>query len=197
MIKIAIVGAKDCGKTTSFYYCANKLKRDYHSVGLLHEVARYCPYPLDIKGGFKTQMWILANQILQERELEEQYNIILCDRSVFDVYAYTYTQHIFKRRKNKFDATDGDLKLIEETIMNWATYHPYDLLIYLDQLCDPEEVVTKEDLFTSRVAAVLYGRIRNLCLTNKHTDSIRIMTREKQEREEKVWSVIEGLIGHG
>ncbi len=128
MKKIAIIGAQNCGKTTSLYYLSYKLKKRGEKLGIGHEVARECPYPLNKKGGLLTQLWILFKQMEREAKLEDYYDRIIMDRSVYDSIAYCeylYDEKVMKRK---------DVKFCKNTAYDWAKNHPYTLLVYLEPL---------------------------------------------------------------
>jgi len=125
--KVAIVGAQNCGKTTSFYYVASHLKSKGVVMGFVHETARDCPYPINLDSGFIGQWWILSRHIEREAREEKLYDRVLCDRSVFDALVYAGMQ-IPDRMSLE------DFGFIEATAYSWARIHPYDAIIYLTPL---------------------------------------------------------------
>lgn len=86
--KVAFVGAHGVGKTTLCYELAACLKRRDLRVDLVKEVARECPLPLNQKTTIDAQAWILHTQIAREIEAVLGQDILVCDRSVLDNYAY-------------------------------------------------------------------------------------------------------------
>ena len=57
---------------------------------LVEEAARGCPYPLDESADYRTQEWILDEQIRREKQAEEQEpDLVICDRSVLDTLVYS------------------------------------------------------------------------------------------------------------
>jgi hypothetical protein len=87
-MKIAFIGSHGVGKTTLCYELAASLKRLDLGVDIVKEVARACPLPINRQTTVLAQEWILHTQIAMEIELSEQYEVIVCDRSVLDNYAY-------------------------------------------------------------------------------------------------------------
>lgn len=87
-MKIAFIGTHGVGKTTLCYDLAAALKRLDLSVDLVKEVARRCPLPINRDTTAQAQEWILHNQIAEEIELAFRYDVVVCDRSVLDNYAY-------------------------------------------------------------------------------------------------------------
>jgi GTPase SAR1 family protein len=91
-VKIAFIGSHGVGKTTLCYDLASRLKRQDRSVDLVKEVARRCPLPINRETTLPAQAWILHTQIADEVAAAAQNDIVICDRSVLDNYAYLVNQ---------------------------------------------------------------------------------------------------------
>ncbi len=87
-MKIAFIGSHGVGKTTLCFDLAARLKRLDVAVDIVKEVARACPLPINRETTLEAQAWILHSQIAQEIALSAQYDVVVCDRSVLDNYAY-------------------------------------------------------------------------------------------------------------
>jgi predicted ATPase len=87
-VKIALIGSHGTGKTTLCFDLAARLKRLDLSVDIVKEVARRCPLPLNRDTTLAAQQWILHQQIADELAATEQFEAVVCDRSVLDNYAY-------------------------------------------------------------------------------------------------------------
>ena len=87
-MKIALIGSHGTGKTTLCFELAARLKRLDLSVDIVKEVARRCPLPLNRDTTLAAQQWILHQQIADELAATEQFEAVVCDRSVLDNYAY-------------------------------------------------------------------------------------------------------------
>lgn len=87
-MKIAFIGSHGVGKTTLCYDLAARLKRQDRSVDLVKEVARRCPLPINRDTTLPAQAWILHTQIADEIAAAAQNEVVICDRSVLDNYAY-------------------------------------------------------------------------------------------------------------
>jgi nicotinamide riboside kinase len=89
-MKIGIMGTHSVGKTTLALRLAARLKRTYpeKSVGLLNEIVRQCPFPVNKKTTPNTQLWIYHKQMSEEIELSAAYDILICDRTVLDGLIY-------------------------------------------------------------------------------------------------------------
>ncbi|HEY3933918.1 MAG TPA: ATP-binding protein [Gemmatimonadales bacterium] len=91
-LKIAFIGSHGVGKTTLCYDLAARLKRQDRAVDLVKEVARSCPLPINRDTTLAAQAWILHTQIAQEIAAEAQNDVVICDRSLLDNYAYLVQQ---------------------------------------------------------------------------------------------------------
>lgn len=87
-LKIAFVGTHGVGKTTLCFDLAAHLKRLDLAVDLVKEVARRCPLPINEETTLDAQAWILHTQIAEEIAAMAIHEVIVCDRSVLDNYAY-------------------------------------------------------------------------------------------------------------
>jgi thymidylate kinase len=87
-MKIAFIGSHGVGKTTLCFDLASTLKRQGLSVDIIKEVARLSPLPINRKTSLDAQTWILTTQIAEEIRSATQHQVVVCDRSVLDNYAY-------------------------------------------------------------------------------------------------------------
>jgi predicted ATPase len=87
-LKIAFIGTHGVGKTTLCFDLASRLKRLDLGVDIVKEVARACPLPINRDTTVEAQAWILHSQIAQEIEALTRNEVVICDRSVIDNYAY-------------------------------------------------------------------------------------------------------------
>jgi hypothetical protein len=91
-MKIAFMGSHGVGKTTLCFDVAARLKRLDMAVDLVKEVARSCPLPINKDTTLEAQAWILHTQIAEELAATSRYEVVVCDRSVLDNYAYLVHQ---------------------------------------------------------------------------------------------------------
>ncbi len=87
-MKVAFIGTHGVGKTTLCYDLAAVLKRQGVNVDMVKEVARLSPLPINRKTSLEAQTWILATQMAEEIRSASQHEVVVCDRSVLDNYAY-------------------------------------------------------------------------------------------------------------
>jgi thymidylate kinase len=87
-MKVAFIGTHGVGKTTLCYDLASVLKRQGLNVDVVKEVARLSPLPINRKTSLDAQTWILMTQVAEEIRSSSQHEVVVCDRSVLDNYAY-------------------------------------------------------------------------------------------------------------
>jgi nicotinamide riboside kinase len=87
-LKIAFIGSHGVGKTTLCFDLAGRIKKLDLSVDLVKEVVRDCPLPINQETTLEAQAWILHTQIAREIAAASRFQVVVCDRSVVDNYAY-------------------------------------------------------------------------------------------------------------
>ena len=87
-MKIAFIGTHGVGKTTLCYDLAAALKRQGIHVDVVKEVARLSPLPINRQTSIEAQTWILMTQVAEEIRSAAYHQVVVCDRSVLDNYAY-------------------------------------------------------------------------------------------------------------
>ena len=86
-MKIGVMGTHGAGKTTCVKAMANRIVKG-KTVGILEEVARRCPFPVNQKTSVEAQRWIYHKQMVEEIELAAMHNFLICDRTLLDSVAY-------------------------------------------------------------------------------------------------------------
>ena len=112
-MKVAFIGTHGVGKTTLCYELAGALKRHGVHVDIVKEVARLSPLPINRKTSLDAQTWILMTQVAEEIRSAAHHQVVVCDRSVLDNYAYMVL-------------ACGRQKAIERFVAHWMK--TYDLL---------------------------------------------------------------------
>jgi len=87
-LKVAFIGTHGVGKTTLCFDLASVLKRQGVHVDMVKEVARLSPLPINRQTSLDAQTWILMTQIAEEIRSAAHHEVVVCDRSVLDNYAY-------------------------------------------------------------------------------------------------------------
>jgi thymidylate kinase len=113
MVKIAFIGTHGVGKTTLCFDLGAMLKKRGLHVDLVKEVARLSPLPINRKTSLEAQLWILTTQIAEEIRSAALNEVVVCDRSVLDNYAYL----VFAAGRQKW---------VEPLVNRWMK--SYDLL---------------------------------------------------------------------
>lgn len=120
MYKVALVGTHGVNKTTIAYELAGVLKRKGRTVELLTEIARECPFPLNEQATREAYQWIIARQVQLEIEKSPRADVLVCDRSVLDNYAY------YVRR---YGSSGEEAEALGHYCRSWM--RTYDLLVRL------------------------------------------------------------------
>jgi nicotinamide riboside kinase len=113
-MKLAFIGTHGTGKTTLCYDLTAGLKRQGLNADMVKEVARLSPLPINRKTSLDAQTWILMTQVAEEIRSGSVHDIVVCDRSVLDNYAYLVL-------------ACGRQKAIERFVDHWMK--TYDVLI--------------------------------------------------------------------
>jgi nicotinamide riboside kinase len=87
-VKVAFIGTHGVGKTTLCFDLAAILKRRDLNVDMVKEVARLSPLPVNRQTSLEAQTWILTTQIAEEIRSAAHHQVVVCDRSALDNYAY-------------------------------------------------------------------------------------------------------------
>jgi nicotinamide riboside kinase len=87
-VKVAFIGTHGVGKTALCYDLAGALKRGGVAVDMVKEVARLSPLPINRKTSLDAQTWILMTQVAEEIRSRAYHDVVVCDRSALDNYAY-------------------------------------------------------------------------------------------------------------
>ena len=87
-MKVAFIGTHGVGKTTLCYDLAAALKRQNVHVDMVKEVARLSPLPINRQTSLDAQTWILMTQVAEEIRSAAHHQVVVCDRSALDNYAY-------------------------------------------------------------------------------------------------------------
>jgi len=108
MKKIACTGAQGTGKTTLAYKLLDRyqLENPKLRVSILPEVARTCPFPINMDTTVSSQRWIYHQQMVSEIEASEQYDIVICDRTILDNLAYSRNMAV--KKDHAFEAIVHD-----------------------------------------------------------------------------------------
>ena len=104
-MKVAIIGTHGIGKTTFAYQIAAEAKKRGRNASVVKEVARKCPFPLDV--GFTTDgaEWIITSQINKELgNIAQKYDCIVCDRSAYDPICYLKASNRPQRNYDKLES---------------------------------------------------------------------------------------------
>tara|TARA_Y100000310_G_C20449216_1_gene699862 strand:- start:287 stop:808 length:522 start_codon:yes stop_codon:yes gene_type:complete len=87
-MKVAFIGTHGTGKTTLAHKLIVLLKEQQINAGFCGEYTEVCPFPINKATTIESQEWLFLTKYLKELELEPKYEVLVCDRSALDTYAY-------------------------------------------------------------------------------------------------------------
>ena len=123
-MKLAFIGTHGTGKTTLCYDVTAGLKRQGLNADMVKEVARLSPLPINRKTSLDAQTWILMTQVAEEIRSGSAHDVVVCDRSVLDNYAYMVL-------------SCGRQKAIERFVDHWMK--TYDVLVKVPMIAPAAE----------------------------------------------------------
>ena len=86
--KISLIGTHGVGKTVLTFSIAGRLRASGIDCDVAYENSRKSPFPINEATTLEGQLWILAAQWKEELEAGLRTELLICDRSVLDNYAY-------------------------------------------------------------------------------------------------------------
>lgn len=150
MVKIAYSGASGTGKTTCAFkeVVQQKILHPDKKVGILCEVARGCPYPINQHSSRLSQMWIFIKQLEAEHlKKEEGYDILVCDRTVVDSIAYTIYRGFLDEAKVMMQMVkEKPCNSYNRIIVNTVVNNPYNYNDGLRYTSDPSFRIGMESI---------------------------------------------------
>jgi thymidylate kinase len=118
--KFGLIGSHGVGKTTLLTQLVKRFIKENIDCYIITDTARRCPFNLNKRTDFKSQIWIFNEQI--KRELIGSSDIILSDRTVLDILAYS--KYAMKNGNMKEQEYETIKKLVED----WIYSNPYFFL---------------------------------------------------------------------
>ncbi len=193
--KVAIIGPQNCGKTTCWHHIGYELKSKTRVIGMGAEIARTMMEMTTL--GLLGQLTLLHRQIEQELRLEQWYDKIVTDRSVFDTIAYA--GQIYEENKMSL----FDYHMIRKFVFYWSTIHPYAAIIYLKPLPiedDPQrgkDVLRRQSQMNRMFDILLLELKRRFSMmTSPETKLYEIDVNNKKERSKQVYELVEEILFH-
>lgn len=139
-MKIAFIGTHGAGKTTFAAKTTAYLREKGVAAEMVVEVARRCPFPRNESTTYEAQMWILGRQLQEEIEAGRSAEVVVCDRSVLDNWAYwirALGDRVFPDGSRQF-RTQERLDAIHNFVTGWRGWlATYDLFFYCPLLSAP------------------------------------------------------------
>jgi thymidylate kinase len=114
--KICIIGTHGCGKTTYSYILATKYKKMGHNVKIVQEVARTCPYPINLGMTREACLWIYYEHAKKELDALCTHDVVISDRSVIDSFLYAKATDCFEKLEVHYNCAMERMKNYDQII---------------------------------------------------------------------------------
>ena len=161
-MKIAITGTHGTGKSTLSYLMAAYYKKLGKNVKVVQEVARNCPFPINLGMTREAALWIYLEHSRKELEAIHKHDVVICDRSVYDSFAYA----------KYFGLIDQEILNFEEAA--FRHFSTYDKIVFVnpDMPIQTDGIRPSDESFQIGVHQIIKNRIQNLKLTQIKSSEI-------------------------
>ncbi len=159
---IAYSGTHGTGKSTSALQLATELKIKYpnRSVHTLCDLEAFCPLPLNKETTRAAQSWLFANHLQQLITAIQRFDIVVLDRTLADVVAYTYTANFTDQAESMEQFLHYHIGYYSEIRIKTIKNNPY---FFEDGIR-----ASKDDKFREKMEHELLGIYRRLKQTRKN-----------------------------
>jgi len=113
---IAFSGTQGTGKTTSALQetINQKMNHPEKSVHCLVNLEAFCPYPINKETTENGQAWLFANHLQQLLSATQKYDIVILDRTLIDVVAYSKIAGFISQANSMMVFLNYHIKLYSE-----------------------------------------------------------------------------------
>lgn len=167
-LKIGIIGTHYSGKTALCHQVVGQLRSEGFLIEYVREASRNSYYLASGVFNYAMQLDILNRQISEELEILRTSELVICDRTVLDVLAYSY---YLPEPATKLESIYK--KCIEVTAYEFLK--TYDILFfktdYFDTLKSNDNLVQKDNQFQNIIFSTIKKIIDKTHLTLIEIDS--------------------------
>jgi len=142
---ISFTGTHGIGKTDAALNQGAELKRACpgKSVHVLHDLEAFCPFKINGDTTEAAQTWLFAQQIRAELSTLAVFDIVVSDRTLVDVIAYTYVAGFI-------DLADGMLAYARQHVKNYHRIYFKKIInndhCHADGIRDAENKLFRQDV---------------------------------------------------
>lgn len=124
---IAYSGSHGTGKSDSAYRLVRELKRNYptKAVIVLADLEAFCPYPINQGTSEEAQAWLFANQIRREMEALNSFDVVVTDRTLVDIVAYTFAAGFQSLATGQLAYAEQHVSFYSEINFKKICFNPY------------------------------------------------------------------------
>nr|WP_321399382.1 AAA family ATPase [uncultured Desulfobacter sp.] len=126
MKHISFSGTHGTGKSTAAAkeYIDQKINPE-KSVCVLCDMEAMCPFQINEKTTEQAQDWLFANQILRETEARARFDIVITDRTIVDVVAYTYAAGFQELACRMLGFAEHHVQIYDEITIKQAKFNQH------------------------------------------------------------------------
>jgi predicted ATPase len=159
-VKLAFIGTHGVGKTTLCYDLVGALRRRGINADMVKEVARLSPLPINQQTSLDAQLWILMTQVAEEIRSASQHEVVVCDRSVLDNYAY-------------LTRACGRQPAVERFVAHWMGSYGALVKVPILGQAQPDGVRDTDESFVREIDLLVDDLLAELGLPHVRLDSAR------------------------
>lgn len=153
--RIGLCGGHGTGKTTFAHKLMAALKESGLNAGMSSGVSRSTRSGF-LRGSFVNQTEIMANLMANEQILLEKHDVVVCDRTVYDVQAYS----------EFYEGSHWTSYLVHEYV---EEHGDYDIILFFSEVLsdnkDPERNKMDSSGQISESAYTFWDDVTDICLT--------------------------------
>ena len=105
------------------------------SVCLLCDMEALCPFPINQESSEQAQSWMFSNQIQKELQAAERFDILVTDRTLVDIIAYTYVAGFESLAAGMLGYAEQYVKVYDEIYVKQLKFNS---LLHEDGIRDPD-----------------------------------------------------------
>ena len=153
-------------------YVDCKVNHPDKSVRLLCDLEADCMFPINSATTKESQMWLLTNQIQEELEALYRFDVLITDRTVVDIIAYTYAAGFHDLAFSMLSLAEVHVSIYDEIYFKQIDFNSF---CFQDGIRDAdnsdfrlEVEKTLKDMYTQLTDAEFIKGKNLLCLTKSH-----------------------------
>ena len=120
-----------------------KFTRPKKSVTALCDLEASCPYSINDGMTEESQMWLFGNQIAREQSALAIFDIVITDRTIVDIIAYTFAAGFHNQAQGMLCYAGHHIQIYKEIFFKRIAYNNH---LYDDGIRDAKDVSFRQDV---------------------------------------------------